>query len=142
MVSQVCLAKVLVDGGSALDIIFASTLESMGYDMTTLVPSDQAFYSIIPGAESAPVGQVTLPVTFGTWDNYRTEYVNFEVAEFEASYHAILGRSSLVKFMAIPNHTYLLLKMPAPKGVLSVYRDLQTSYACEAKNIELFDTME
>ena len=70
------------------------------------------------------------------------EYVNFEVAEFETSYHAILGRPSLAKFMAIPNHTYLLLKMPAPKGVLSVYGDLQTFYACEAKNIELSDTLE
>ena len=40
VVSQVLLAKVLFDGGSALDIIFASTLESMGYDMTSLVPSD------------------------------------------------------------------------------------------------------
>ena len=66
VVSQVRLAKVLVDGGSALDIIFASTLESMGYDMTSLVPSDQAFYGIIPGAESTPVGRATLPVTFGT----------------------------------------------------------------------------
>ena len=66
VVSQVRLAKVLVDGGSALDIIFASTLESMGYDMTSLVPSDQAFYGIIPGAESTLVGRATLPVTFGT----------------------------------------------------------------------------
>ena len=32
--------------------------------------------------------------------------------------------------------------MPAPKGVLSVYGDLQNSYACEAKNIELSDTLE
>ncbi|XP_039804845.1 uncharacterized protein LOC120669092 [Panicum virgatum] len=110
VVSQVRLAKVLVNGGSALDIIFASTLESMGYDMTSLVPSDQAFYGIIPGAGSTPVGRATLPVTFGTRDNYRTEYVNFE--------------------------------MPTPKGVLSVYGDLQTSYACEAKNIELSDTLE
>ena len=142
MASQVRLAKVLVDGGSALDINFASTLESMGYDMTSLVPSDQAFYGIIPRAGSTPVGRATLPVTFGTRDNYRTKYVNFEVAEFETSYHAILRRPSLAKFMAIPNHTYLLLKMPAPKGVLSVYGDLQTSYACEAKNIELSDTLE
>jgi len=44
--------------------------------------------------------------------------------------------------MAIPNHTYLLLKMPAPKGVLSIYGDLQTSYACEAENIKLSDTLE
>ncbi|XP_039797679.1 uncharacterized protein LOC120662639 [Panicum virgatum] len=123
----------------------------MGYDMTSLVPSDQAFYDIIPGAGSTPVGWATLLVTFGTRDNYRPKYVNFEVAEFETSDHAILGRPSVAKFMAIPNHTYLLLKMPAPKGVLSVNgdlqtsyacEDLQTSYACEAKNIELSDTLE
>ena len=41
VVSQVCLAKVLVDSGSALDIIFTCTLESVGYDMTSLVPSNQ-----------------------------------------------------------------------------------------------------
>jgi len=110
--------------------------------MASLVPSDQAFYGIIPRAGSTPVGRATLPVTFGTCNNYRIEYINFEVAEFETSYHAILGRPSLAKFMAIPNHTYLLLKMPAPKGVLSVYGDLQTSYKCEAKNFELSDTLE
>ena len=72
VVSQVCLAKTLVDEGSGLDIIFTSTLQSMGYDMTSLVPLDQAFYNIIPDVESIPVGRVTLPVTFGTRDNYRT----------------------------------------------------------------------
>jgi hypothetical protein len=70
-----------------------------------MVPSNQAFYSIIPRAGSTLVGQATLPVTFGTRDNYRTEYINFEVAEYETSYHTILGRPSLTKFMEIPNHT-------------------------------------
>jgi len=79
--------------------------------MTSLGPSDQAFYGIIPRAGTTPVGRATLPVTFGTRDNYRTEYINFEVAEFETCYHAILGRPSLTKFMVIPNNTYLLLKM-------------------------------
>ena len=32
--------------------------------------------------------------------------------------------------------------MPAPKGVLSVYGDMQTSYACEAENIKLSNTLE
>ena len=41
----------------------------MGYDKTTLVPSDQAFNGIIPGAGLTPVGRATLPVTFGTRDN-------------------------------------------------------------------------
>ena len=59
--------------------------------MTTLVPSDQAFYGIIPGAGSASISRAILPITFGTHDNYRTEYVNFEVAKFETSYYSILG---------------------------------------------------
>ena len=66
VIRQIHLARVLVDGGSALNIIFAKTLEDRGFDMTKLVPLDQAFYGIIPGAGSTPVGKVTLPVTFGT----------------------------------------------------------------------------
>ena len=120
VIRQIRLARVLIDGGSALNIIFAKTLEDMGFDMTKLDPSDQAFYGIILGAGSTPVGKVTLPVTFGTRDNYHTESIIFEVVPFETSYHAILGRPALAKFMAIPNHTYLLLKMPAPNGVHSI----------------------
>jgi hypothetical protein len=46
---------------------------------------------------------VVLPVTFGeTKENYRTEYIKFEVADFETSYHAILGRPAIAKFMAYP----------------------------------------
>ncbi|XP_039815352.1 uncharacterized protein LOC120678286 [Panicum virgatum] len=91
----------------------------MGYDMTSLVPSDQAFYGIITGGGSTPVGWATLPVAFSTSNNYRTEYVNFEVAEFETSYNAILGRPSLAKFMAIPNHTNLVLVAQAAKNLLA-----------------------
>ena len=142
VIRKICLARVLIDGGSALNIIFAKTLEDMGFDMTKLVPSDQAFYGIIPGAGSTPVGKVTLPVTFGTRDNYRTESIIFEVAPFETSYHAILGRPALAKFMAIPNHTYLLLKMPAPNGVLSIRGDIETSQSCETENINTAQALE
>ncbi|XP_039778273.1 uncharacterized protein LOC120645557 [Panicum virgatum] len=114
----------------------------MGYDMAMLVPLDQAFYGFIPGAGSTLVGRVTLPVTFGTWDNYRTEHTNFKVASFETSYHTILGRPALAKFMAVPNHMYLLMKMPVPKGVLSFYGDIQTSHSCEMENINLSSTLE
>ena len=40
VIRQIRLDKVLIDGGSALNIIFAKTLEDMGFDMTKLVPSD------------------------------------------------------------------------------------------------------
>ena len=66
VICQIRLARVLIDGGSALSIIFAKTLEDLSFERTKLVPSDQAFYDIIPGVGSTPVGNVTLPVTFGT----------------------------------------------------------------------------
>ncbi|XP_025822486.1 uncharacterized protein LOC112898373 [Panicum hallii] len=129
MVSMVCLSKVLVDGGSGLNIIFSKTLESMGYDMASLVLTQEAFYGIIPGLGSTPISQVTLPVTFGTWENYRMEHLHFEVASFGTSYHAILNRLSLSRFMAIPNHTYLVLKMLVLNKVISIYGDVKTSHS-------------
>jgi hypothetical protein len=59
-----------------------------------------------------PLGQITLPVTFGTPTNYWTEFIQFKVADFETSYHTILGRPALAKFMAIPHYPYSLLEMP------------------------------
>jgi hypothetical protein len=61
-------------------------------------------------------------------ENYRTEFIKFEVANFESSYHAILGRPALAKFMAVPHYVYLLLKMPGRSGVLTLQGDLKKSY--------------
>jgi hypothetical protein len=87
------------------------------------------------------LGLVVLPVTFGeTRENYHTEYIKFEVADFETSYHAILGRPAIAKFMAVPHYTYLVLKMPSPVGVLSLQGDLKISFDCDTKAVELAAT--
>ena len=39
---------------------------------------------------------------------------------FHGTYHAILGCSCYAKFMAIPNYTYLKLKMLGPYGVITI----------------------
>ena len=88
--------------------------------MSLLTPSKAPFYGIGPRNSSTPIGSVTLPVTFGTEQNFQTEYIKFKVADFESSYHAILGRPALAKFMAVPHYVYLLLKMPGNTRVLSL----------------------
>jgi hypothetical protein len=70
-------------------------------------------------------------------ENFRTEYLTFEVADFLSSYHAIFRRPMLAKFMAIPHHIYLIMKMPVPNGILSVLRDIMVSYNCESATVEL-----
>ena len=47
--------------------------------------------------------------------------------------NAILGRPYYAKFMAVPNYTYLKLKMPAPHGVIIVNTSFQRAYECEVK---------
>jgi hypothetical protein len=64
-------------------------------------------------------------------NNYRTEYIKFEVADFESLYHAILGRPALAKFMAVLHYVYLLLKMLGKTGVLTFHGDLKKSYDCD-----------
>jgi hypothetical protein len=131
VVAKVKLTKVLIDGGSGLNLIIANTLRKMGLDFTDmLVPSKSPFYGIVPGNAAHPLGMVVLPVTFGMRENYRTEFIKFEVANFESSYHAILGRLALAKFMVVPHYVYLLLKMPGQSGVLTLRGNLKKSYDC------------
>jgi hypothetical protein len=133
------LNKVLNDGGSGLNVLFTKTLKKMKLDNTyMLTKSTSPFYGIVPGNAAIALGPVVLPVTFGeTRENYRTEYIKFEVADFETSYHAILGRPAIAKFMALPHYTYLVLKMPSPAGVLSLQGDLKISLDCDTEVVEL-----
>jgi hypothetical protein len=106
-----------------------------------LTKSTSPFYGIVPGNAAIPLGSVVLPVTFGeTRKNYRTEYIKFEVADFETSYHAMLSRPAIARFMAVPHHTYLVLKMQSPAGVLSLQADLKISFDCDTKSVELAAT--
>jgi hypothetical protein len=73
-------------------------------------------------------------------EKFRTEYLSFEVADFKSSYHAILGHPMLARFMAIPHYTYLVLKMPTPNGVLSIYGDLLISFKCDNEALEIATT--
>ena len=67
-----------------------------------------------------PLGQIDLPIIFGDPSNYRTETLTFEVVGFHGTYHTILGHQCYVKFMAIPNYTYLKLKISGPCVVITI----------------------
>jgi hypothetical protein len=64
----------------------------------------------------------------------------FKVADFETSYHAILGRPAIAKFMAVPHYTYLVFKIPSPAGVLSLQGDLKISHDCDTEAVEIAST--
>jgi hypothetical protein len=112
----------------------------MDFDFKRLIECDEPFFGIVPGKAAYPLGRVSLPVTFGMKENFLTKYLSFEVADFKSSYHAILGRPMLARFMAIQYYTYMVLKMPAPCRVLTVYGDLLVSFKCDNKALEIVTT--
>jgi len=122
------LTKVLMDGGSGLNIMYAKTLDAMGIDRSRIRPTGAPFYGIMPRKQAMPLGQIDLPVTFGDPTNYRMETLTFEVVGFHRTYHAILGHPCYAKFMAVPNYIYLKLKMPGLCRVITIGTSFQRAY--------------
>ena len=121
-----------MDGGS-LNIMYAHTLELMGIGLNKLRSSKLPFHGVAPGRRVQPLGQIDLPVCFGTAANFRKEVLTFEVVGFRGAYHAILGCPCYAKFMVIPNYTYLKLKMSGPNGVITVGSSFEHAYECDVE---------
>jgi hypothetical protein len=129
-------SNVLMGGGSSLNILYAHTLRLMGIGLDQLRPSTTPFHGVAPGKSVQPLGQIDLPVWFGTPDNFHKETLTFEVVGFRGAYHAILGRRCYAKFMVVPNYTYLKMKMQGPKGVITVGSSIEHTFECDVECVE------
>ncbi|XP_066320515.1 uncharacterized protein [Miscanthus floridulus] len=74
--------------------------------------------------------------------HFHVDYVNFLVANFNMAYHAILGRPALAKFMAVPHYTYLVLKMLAEQGVLSLCANHDIAYNHKKESFTLAEARD
>jgi hypothetical protein len=126
------MSKVFMDGGSRLNLIFASTVKNMGIATNMLQESDTCFHGIFPTLPAYPLGKISLNVVFGKPDNFRKERIEFEVVNWESQYHAILGRPAYAKFMVVPHYAYLKLKMPGNNGTnITVHGSFSRSDNCD-----------
>jgi hypothetical protein len=130
MIQESRVKKALVDGGSSINVTFPQILLGLGAILKELHELDTPFFGIVPTEGEYPLGHIYMPVTFGTPENYRTEFLRFEVGSFDFRYNAIIGRPGLAKFMAIPHYSYMILKMPGPQGIITVRADFQGATEC------------
>ena len=141
IIGNVRLSKVLMDGGSSLNIIYAKTLELLGVDRSEVRADAAPFHGIAPGKRILPLGRIDLPICFGTPSNFRKETLTFEVVGFRGTYHAVLGRPCYTKFMAVPNYTYLKLKMSGPNGVITVGPTYKHTFECDVECVEYTEAL-
>jgi hypothetical protein len=112
--------NVLVDTGSAADIIFAKAFRQMQE------PEDKIHDVAHPlcgfgGRQITALGKITMLVTFGFVHNTRTEQVVFDIVDMEYPYNAIIGRGTLNAFEAILHPTYLCRKIPSEQGPIAIH---------------------
>jgi hypothetical protein len=136
VIDNAWFSKVLMDRGSSLNILYAHTLRLLGIGLDQLRASTTSFHGVAPGKRVQPLGQIDLPVWFGTPDNFHKETLTFEVVGFRGAYHTILGWPCYAKFMAVPNYTYLKMKMPGPKGVITVGSSIEHAFDCDVECVE------
>jgi hypothetical protein len=124
------IGNILVDNGSSADILFLKTFEKMNLSQHMLHPPEYPLQGF-RGKPIKPVGKVSLPVSFRDPDNVRTVTRTFDVVDIYHPHLAIFGRGFKNKFDAVIRQQFLCMKIPAPKGVITVSGDQQ-----EARNIE------
>jgi hypothetical protein len=87
------------------------------------------------------MGRVQLEVLFGKKGNSHREPIWFEVVDISSPYHALLGRPALAKFMAVLHYAYLNMKLPGPRGVITVLGCFKKSLACAKASSQLAEAL-
>jgi hypothetical protein len=112
VIKRFLVHNVLVDTGSAANIIFAKTFRQMQEPEDKIHDATHSLCGF-GGRQIVALGKITMPITFGFVHNTRTEHVVFDIVDMEYPYNAIIGRGTLNAFEAILHPAYLCKKIPS-----------------------------
>src|SRR3954466_2322261 len=134
-------ALVLDSNFMGINIMYKDTMLKLGITMNMMEPTKTTFHGIVLGLSCEPIGRIWVDVLFGNRENCRTEAIEFEVVDLVSSYHALLGRPAMARFMATPHIAYLNMKLPGPCGVITVEGDYKISIACASAGSSLVESL-
>ncbi|XP_062195282.1 uncharacterized protein LOC133898600 [Phragmites australis] len=132
------MEHILVDGGSSINLLFVEPLDGLQILRSELKPSPSFFGNTIDSS-AKPSRQIKLPITFGLPNNFETEKVLFDVADFETTYNAVLGRSTMTQFMVIAYYAYQAIKIPGPKGAITILGNPKMALHCNKRSLGMVE---
>jgi hypothetical protein len=112
--------NVLVDIGSAADIIFAKAFRQMQEQDDKIYDATHPLCGFV-GRQIVALGKIRMSITFGYVHNTRTEQFVFDIVDMEYPYNAIIGRRTLNAFGAILHPAYLCMMIPSDQGLITVH---------------------
>ena len=121
--------RVLIDNGSSVDIIFASSFDKMGIGREKLDPVNTHLRGF-SGEKVLPLGSIQLVLTLGEPPCQATTTTRFLIVDAPSAYNMLLGRPSLNAIKAIPSAYYMIIKFPTMHGVGMVRGDQRVAREC------------
>ena len=107
--------KMLVDDGSAVDIIYLDTYKRMGLTESELSPTTFPLYGFI-GNHVIPKGTIKFAVTVGEQPKISITMIEFLVVDCLSAVNAIIGRLVLKALKDITSINHLTMKFPTAEG--------------------------
>ena len=104
------MSKVFMDGGSGLNLIFATTLRAMNISLTNLEATDTSFHGIVPGKPEVPLGKIGLDVIFGI--DLRTGYHQLKIRDSDIPKTAFTTRYGLFEYTVMSEKCSCLFHEP------------------------------
>ncbi|GKV44764.1 hypothetical protein SLEP1_g51920 [Rubroshorea leprosula] len=119
MINNCQVQRVLVDTGSAPNIMYNHCFESLRLDPALLQRYDGPIYGF--NNQSVPVeGVLTLNVAFGSGRTYVTPSVQFLVVKMPSSFNVVIGRPTLTEIRAVVSQSHLCMKFSNPMGIATL----------------------
>ncbi|GKV06071.1 hypothetical protein SLEP1_g18002 [Rubroshorea leprosula] len=129
MINNCEVQRVLVDTGSAPDIMYFHCFESLGLDPALLQKYDGPIY----GFNNRPVsveGVLTLHVAFGSGRTYVTPSVRLLVVKMVSSFNIVIGRPTLTEIRVVVSQSHLCMKFPTPMGIATLRGNQEVARHC------------
>ncbi|VFQ87037.1 unnamed protein product [Cuscuta campestris] len=134
-VNGVDVARVLVDTGSSVNILYLETFQKLRLCRTQLEPLKTPL-SGFTGDTIEGEGSIVLPVELGSGEKTVWKKMRFIVVDIKCVHNAILGRPGINRVGAVISMSHLCMKFHTPGGVGEVKGDQRNARECYARAVK------
>ncbi|VFQ88657.1 unnamed protein product [Cuscuta campestris] len=134
-INGVDVARVLVDTGSSVNILYLETFQKLRLCRTQLEPLKTPL-SGFTGDTVQAEGSIVLPVELGSGEKTVWKKMRFIVVDIKCVHNAILGSPGINKVGAVISMPHLCMKFHTPGGVDEVKGDQRNARECYARAVK------